>query len=701
MAAPIIRSVGSISGTVTGEGRKDLDGGETVTCSDTESANTGSPHTWSLHRRPPGSAATLTTPTAATCSFVVDEPGTYWVKCTVGSVTTDVLLGCPLANSNVRIPAFGEELQYNGAGNTQGWHPELDLMLRWIDANAGGGGGGGTITSVVAGNGLTGGGASGAVTLHVAANADGSIVVNGDDIQVGTLATDGQHGNRGGGGLHANVVAGGAAGFMTGTQATQLATAVSDITALGSAVTTLQGRTLSTTAPLGGGGTIGTTNLTLTISAATTGAAGSMSAADKTKVDGLAALTAKGDLLSFSTVPIRVGVGSNGQVPTADSTQAVGWRWATPSSGGHAIYLGPTAVTPTSDKLSFSATNFDVADTEISPGVQATQVSLKAGGVDVTNLINNNITYAKLAHAPARSLLGNATDATAVLTAIAGSAANQVFKVNDTNTGLECALLPLGSLANIAALSVLGNATNGSAAVTAITAGTDGHVFRRSGTAVGFGTIVHTVVGGGTNMRIPYFDSSGLLTTSSSFTWDAASSTMTFDPSGPGSLRWGSGICNIQAPGSQGVQIYQSAGTGTPIAGFGSLGLSIGSSAGQQATTAPLVVANTHASTLDAVALTKSGAQRIVKRGTGALTLGTAVNEDLSLVTNDLERIRIEENGNIGLWTTTHGSGVGVLSAGAATTEPTTASATEGHLWYYGGSWKIMGGSGVPITLAS
>lgn len=61
-------------------------------------------------------------------------------------------------------------------------------------------------------------------TFTVGANADGSITVNADDIQVGILATDAQHGSRGGGGLHADVVAGGASGFMTGAQATQLVT---------------------------------------------------------------------------------------------------------------------------------------------------------------------------------------------------------------------------------------------------------------------------------------------------------------------------------------------------------------------------------------------------------------------------------------------------------------------------------------------
>ncbi len=70
---------------------------------------------------------------------------------------------------------------------------------------------------VIAGAGLTGGGAlSGDVTLNAIAHADGSIVVNANDIQVGILASDAQHGNRGGGALHANAVASGAAGFLSG-----------------------------------------------------------------------------------------------------------------------------------------------------------------------------------------------------------------------------------------------------------------------------------------------------------------------------------------------------------------------------------------------------------------------------------------------------------------------------------------------------
>ena len=60
--------------------------------------------------------------------------------------------------------------------------------------------------TLTAGAGLTGGGdLSADRTFDVGANADGSVIVNANDIQVGVLATDAQHGVRGGGTQHALV----------------------------------------------------------------------------------------------------------------------------------------------------------------------------------------------------------------------------------------------------------------------------------------------------------------------------------------------------------------------------------------------------------------------------------------------------------------------------------------------------------------
>jgi uncharacterized protein YkvS len=62
-------------------------------------------------------------------------------------------------------------------------------------------------------------------------------------------------------------------------------------------------------------------------------------------------LTTKGDLYGFSTVPARVAVGTNGQVLTADSTNANGVAWATAASGSMTL-ISTTALSGTSVTLS-------------------------------------------------------------------------------------------------------------------------------------------------------------------------------------------------------------------------------------------------------------------------------------------------------------------------------------------------------------
>jgi hypothetical protein len=124
---------------------------------------------------------------------------------------------------------------------------DLEALTAVVDdlvANGGGGGGGSSVPlsrTLTPGAGLVGSAAldlSADRTFDIGQNADGSIVVNADDIQVGILATDAQHGDRGGGTLHADVVASGASGFMSGAQAAQLATNTSAIATLTTDVAT-------------------------------------------------------------------------------------------------------------------------------------------------------------------------------------------------------------------------------------------------------------------------------------------------------------------------------------------------------------------------------------------------------------------------------------------------------------------------------
>jgi hypothetical protein len=90
---------------------------------------------------------------------------------------------------------------------------------------------------ITAGAGLTKSGN----TLDVVAHADGSIVVAADTVQVGVLATDAQHGTRGGGTLHAAVIAAGAAGFMSGADKTKLDGMATGAASVGSAAASIIG----------------------------------------------------------------------------------------------------------------------------------------------------------------------------------------------------------------------------------------------------------------------------------------------------------------------------------------------------------------------------------------------------------------------------------------------------------------------------
>jgi hypothetical protein len=94
--------------------------------------------------------------------------------------------------------------------------------------------------------------------------------------------------------------------------------------------------TVSAGTGLTGGGDL-STNRTLSANFGTT--AGTIAAGDDSRITGAIQATivdAKGDILAATAADTvtRLGIGSDGQVLTADSAQTTGLRWATPSAGG-------------------------------------------------------------------------------------------------------------------------------------------------------------------------------------------------------------------------------------------------------------------------------------------------------------------------------------------------------------------------------
>jgi hypothetical protein len=85
-------------------------------------------------------------------------------------------------------------------------------------------------------------------------------------------------------------------------------------------------------------------------------------------------LTAKGDLFTYSTSSARLGVGTDGQILTADSTQTTGIKWATAASSSK---FGQLISTFKSDTFTAAANNTWTDVTGMSVSITPTATTSK------------------------------------------------------------------------------------------------------------------------------------------------------------------------------------------------------------------------------------------------------------------------------------------------------------------------------------
>lgn len=109
------------------------------------------------------------------------------------------------------------------------------------------------------------------------------------------------------------------------------------------------------------------------------GGTGISAASANAAFNALSPLTTKGDILGYSTVNARLAVGSNGQVLTADSTQTLGIKWATPASSGVTTIGSFNSQSSSADGLVISGvTLYAQAATAANPGMVSIPASASA-----------------------------------------------------------------------------------------------------------------------------------------------------------------------------------------------------------------------------------------------------------------------------------------------------------------------------------
>jgi hypothetical protein len=113
---------------------------------------------------------------------------------------------------------------------------------------------------------------------------------------------------------------------------------------------------------------------------------------DYTQTGAVSPLTTKGDIWGYSTLDARIPIGTNDQVLTADSTQALGLKWATPAAGGVTL-ISTTTLTGASVTLSSIPTTYKNLSLLIKSAYSSNQdfLSLRLNGDSGSTSYYNNV----------------------------------------------------------------------------------------------------------------------------------------------------------------------------------------------------------------------------------------------------------------------------------------------------------------------